>query len=89
MLHKDSGVVELPQIAGDVWKSFIDKVCLESSFWLLAWFFGFHPFVPVEAKVSKMASFTCLIPELWFLGQLVLAEHLPLSTQSLHIVILG
>lgn len=53
----------------------------------VAGFLGFTPLVFVGAEISKMALFTCLMPELGFLGPLGLAEHL--SPQPLPMAGLG
>lgn len=53
-----------------------------SWFRLLPCFLGFTLLASVVVKISKMASFSYLMPELGLQGQLGLAKHLPLFTVS-------
>lgn len=74
-----SGFKSVSQIS---WIVFSGSIYPNSWFWLLAYFLDFTPLASVVVKISKMASFAYLMPELGLQGQLGLAKHLPLFSLS-------
>ena len=77
-----SGFKSLSQISWIVSEGLSGSTYPNSWFRLLAYFLGFTPLASVVVKISKVASFSYLMPEFGLQGQLGLATHLPLFTVS-------